>query len=184
MDVSSTDPTTSSRWRPLHRLLAAMDDEIAQVYEGLGISDLKPTWVVELLRLDAHGPMTITELAESTQRTHSAMSQKVSAMQAAGFVRTAPGRDARSKQVTLTAKARRITGRLAAEWRATEAAIAELETEIPYPLSRVAADIQTALEHKSFRERILQHLDDATTTTPSAPDATPRANRLTSGSSA
>ncbi|MBV9415689.1 MAG: winged helix-turn-helix transcriptional regulator [Solirubrobacterales bacterium] len=182
--MASTDPTTSSRWRPLHRLLAAMDDEIAQVYEGLGISDLKPTWVVELLRLDAHGPMTITELAESTQRTHSAMSQKVSAMQAAGFVRTAPGRDARSKQVTLTAKARRITGRLAAEWRATEAAIAELETEIPYPLSRVAADIQTALEHKSFRERILQHLDDATTTTPSAPDATPRANRLTSGSSA
>ena len=159
----STDPTTSSRWRPLHRLLATMDDEIGQIYKDLGISELKPTWVMELLRLDANGPMTITELAESTQRTHSAMSQKVSAMQAAGFVRTRPGTDARSKQVTLTAKARRITGQLAAEWRATEAAIAELETEIPYPLSRVAGDIQTALDNKSFRERILEHLDDATT---------------------
>jgi DNA-binding MarR family transcriptional regulator len=159
MDVASADPTTSSRWRPLHRLLAAMDDEIAQIYRELGVNDLKPTWVRELLRLEAAGPMTISELAESTQRTHSAMSQKVSAMQAAGFVRTRPGADARSKQVTLTAKARRITGQLAAEWRATEAAIAELETEIPYPLSQVVVDIQTALDQKSFRDRILEHLD-------------------------
>ena len=163
--MAPTDPTTSSRWRPLHRLLAAMDDDIAQIYRDLGISDLKPTWVRELLRLEAHGPMTITELAESTQRTHSAMSQKVSAMQAAGFVRTRPGPDARSMRVTLTAKARRITGQLAADGAATVAAIAELETEIPYPLSRAVADIQTALDHKTFRERILEHLDDA----PSAP---------------
>lgn len=89
--MAATDPTASSRWRPLHRLLAAMDDDIAQIYKDLGVSDLKPTWVRELLRLEAGGPMTITELAESTQRTHSAMSQKVSAMQAAGFVRTRPG---------------------------------------------------------------------------------------------
>jgi DNA-binding MarR family transcriptional regulator len=160
-DVASADPTTSSRWRPLHRLLAAMDDEIAGIYNDLGISDLKPNWVMELLRLDAHGPMTITELAASTQRTHSAMSQKVSAMRAAGLVRTSPGSDARSKQITLTAKARRITGQLAAEWRATEAALADLEAEIPYPLSRAVADIQTALRRKSFRDRILEHLDDA-----------------------
>lgn len=157
--MASTDPTTSSRWRPLHRLLAAMDDEIAGIYRNLGISDLKPSWVMELLRLEAQGPMTITELAASTQRTHSAMSQKVSAMRAAGLVRTSPGSDARSKQITLTAKARRITGELAAEWRATEAALAELEAEIPYPLSRAVADIQAALDRKSFRERILEHLD-------------------------
>jgi DNA-binding MarR family transcriptional regulator len=163
--VTSTDPTTTSRWRPLHRLLAAMDDDIARIYKDLGIRDLKPSWVVELLRLEADGPMTITELAESTQRTHSAISQKVSTMRTAGLVRTRPGTDARSKQITLTARARRITDQLAAEWRATEAAIAELETEIPYPLSRVVADIQTALDHKSFRKRILEHLDHA----PSAP---------------
>jgi DNA-binding PadR family transcriptional regulator len=78
----------------------------------------------------------------------------VAAMRAAGWVRTTAGPDARSKKVTLTAKARRITGRLAAEWRATEAAIAELETEIPYPLSRVVIDIEEALRRKSFHDRI------------------------------
>ena len=148
------DPTEQSRWRPLRLLQAAMDAEIASIYAEAKISGLKPSFVMELLRLHARGPMTITELARSVQLTHSAASQKVAAMRAAGWVRTTPGSDARSKKVTLTAKARRITGRLAAEWRATEAAIAELEAEIPYPLSRVVTDIEEALRCKSFHDRI------------------------------
>jgi DNA-binding MarR family transcriptional regulator len=102
--------------------------------------------------------MTIAELAKSVQLTHSAVSQKVAAMRTAGWVRTTTGADARSKKVTLTAKARRSTGRLAAEWRATEAAIAEIETEIPYPLSRVVTDIEHALQRKSFHDRIAEKL--------------------------
>jgi DNA-binding MarR family transcriptional regulator len=98
--------------------------------------------------------MTITELARSVQHTHSAVSQKVAAMRAAGWVRTTPGTDARSKKVMLTAKAARITSRLAAEWRATEAAIAEIEAEIPYPLSQVVTDIDQALQRNSFHDRI------------------------------
>lgn len=135
-----------------------MDAEIARLYAEAGIEGLKPSYVMELLRLHARGPMTITELAESVQRTHSATSQKVAAMRAAGLVRTSPGVDARSKKVTLTAQARRIIGRLAAEWRATEAAIADIEAEIPYPLSRVASDIEAALRHKSFHDRIAEKL--------------------------
>jgi DNA-binding MarR family transcriptional regulator len=111
-----------------------------------------------LIRLHARGPMTITELAESVQLTHSAISQKVAAMRAAGLVRTTVGADARSKKVTLTARARRIVGQLAAEWRATEAAIAEIEDEIPYPLSRVVTDIEAALQRKSFHDRIASNL--------------------------
>ncbi len=113
---------------------------------------------MELLRLHAHGPMTITELAESVGRTHSALSQKVAAMRAAGWVHTITGDDARSKKVTLTDNARDIVGRLAAEWQATEAAIADLEAEIPYPLTRVVADIEQALERRSFHDRIIEKL--------------------------
>ena len=140
-----------------------MDDEIGRLYADAQIDGLKPSYVLELLRLDARGPMTITELAEAVQRTHSAASQKVAAMRAAGLVRTSPGADARSKTVVLTAKARRIAGRLAAEWRATEATIAELEAEIPYPLSQVVTDIEKALQRRSFHDRIAEKLasDDA-----------------------
>jgi DNA-binding MarR family transcriptional regulator len=152
------DPTEHSHWRPLRLLLDAMDADIGRVYAEARITGLKPTWVMELLRLHAQGPMTIAELARSVERTHSAMSQKVAAMRAAGWVRTSAGTDARSKKVTLTARASRVVGRLAAEWRATEAAVAEIEAEIPYPLSQVVTDIEEALRRKSFHDRIAEKL--------------------------
>ena len=157
-DPAFVDPTTSSRWRPLRQLQEAMDAEIGRIYTQAHVTGLKPSFVMELLRLHARGPMTITELAESVQRTHSATSQKVAAMRAAGLVRTTPGPDARTRKLTLTAKARRIAGQLAAEWRATEAAVADLEREIPYPISRVVTDIETALQRQSFHDRITEKL--------------------------
>lgn len=158
VDDETVDPSEQSRWRPLRLLLAEMDGDIARLYDEAGIAGLKPSYVMELLRLHARGPMTITELAESVHRTHSGTSQKVAAMRAAGLVRTSPGPDARSKKVALTSKAKRIVARLAAEWRATEASIAELEAEIPYPLSRVVSDITAALQRKSFHDRIADKL--------------------------
>ena len=157
-DPAESDPTEQSRWRPLRLLQAAMDADIARIYAEAQIDGLKPSFVMELLRLHARGPMTITELAGSVQLSHSAVSQKVAAMRAAGLIRTTTGADARSKKVTLTARARRIAGRLAAEWRATEAAVAEIEAEIPYPLSRVVTDIEEALQRKNFHDRIAEKL--------------------------
>lgn len=152
------DPTERSRWRPVFRLLSAMDDEIAQVYADNGIDDLKPSWVLEIIRLHVRGPMTIAELARSVGRTHSALSQKVAAMRAAGWLETSQAADARSKRVTLTAKAERVAGLLAAEWRATEAVITEIESELPYPLTRVAGDIRALLARRSFHDRITDRL--------------------------
>jgi DNA-binding MarR family transcriptional regulator len=152
------DPTEQSRWRPVFRLLSDMDDEIARFYADRGMEDLKPSWVYEIIRLHARGPMTIAELARSAGRTHSALSQKVAAMRAAGWLETVPGRDARSKTVILTPKANRVAALLAAEWRATEAALAELEAELPYPLTRVTQDIRAALSRRSFHARIAEHL--------------------------
>jgi DNA-binding MarR family transcriptional regulator len=157
-DDIPADPTEISHWRPLRLLQAAMDEDIARLYDEAKIDGIKPSFVMELIRLHARGPMTISELAASVQRTHSGTSQKVAAMRAAGLVRTTTGADARSKQVVLTAKARRLVGRLAAEWRATEAAVAEIETEIPYPLTRVTRDIEAALQRKSFHDRIAEKL--------------------------
>ena len=155
------DPTEASLWRPLHALVATVDNDIARVYADAAIKGVKTTWVRELLRLHRDGPMTITELAESVGRTHSALSQKVAAMRNAGLVRTTQGPDdARTKQVELTPEARRLAPRLAAEWRATEAALAELEAEIPYPISRAVADVEQALARRSFHDRITERLKE------------------------
>ena len=58
----------------------------------------------------------------------------------------------------LTAKAARSIDRLTAEWRATEQVVAELEAEIPYPLSRVVEDIEAVLQRKSFYDRVTEKL--------------------------
>jgi len=156
----SDDPTEQSRWRQLRLVQSEMDADIGRLYAEAGIDGLKPSFVMELLRLHARGPMTIAQLATSVQRTHSAESQKVAAMRGAGLVRTTSGPDARSKHVVLTARAKALVGLLAAEWRATEAALAELESELPYPLSRAAADLATALERRNFHDRIAARLAD------------------------
>jgi DNA-binding MarR family transcriptional regulator len=152
------DPTEQSVWRPLRLLFDAMDADIAQLYAEADLGEVRPSFVMELIRLHLYGPMTITELARSVQRTHSAVSQKVATMRAAGLVRTTVGADARSRRVALTAKARRITAKLAAEWRATEASVLELEAELPYPLTRVVADIEAALARRSWHDRIVGKL--------------------------
>jgi DNA-binding MarR family transcriptional regulator len=154
----SEDPTLASCWRPLRLLQQEMDDELARVYAEAKVEGLKTNWVMELLRLHYGGPMTITELAESVQRTHSAMSQKVAAMRTAGWVRTTTGADARSKKVTLTAKATEIVGMLAAEWRATEAAIQEIEAELPFSIADYVAAVEAARRRKSFHDRIAEKL--------------------------
>lgn len=155
----SEDVTTESLWRPLRRLMDHIDDEIARVYAGDPDADrVRPSWVLELLRLEAEGPMTIRELADSVGRTHSALSQKVSAMTEAGLVATTSGPDGRSRHVHLTEHAQSLVGRMRAEWRATEETLAEIEAEAPYPLSRAVRDLEVVLERKGFHERLRERL--------------------------
>ncbi len=155
---AAADPTEHSRWRPFRLLHAAMDVELERIYADRKIDGLKSSYVMELLRLHHRGPMTIKELAVSVQRTHSAMSQKVAAMRAAGFVTTTSGTDARTRLIMLTPKAEELVGLLTAEWRAVEAAIAELEAESDYPLSKFVTDVEESLRRKSFYDRVLEKL--------------------------
>jgi DNA-binding MarR family transcriptional regulator len=104
--------------------------------------------------------MTVRELASNLGVTHSAASQTAAALVKSGYARLRAGTDARTRQIALTAKGREILPLLEAEWRATEAAIADLETEIPYPLSQAARDLEEALGRSSFYERISEHFPD------------------------
>jgi len=155
---TSNDPTRSSSLRPLKQLLDAMDDDIARLYAQRGLTGVRPRFSMTLIRLRHLGPMTIRQLAAEVDVTHSAMSQTITAMRREGLVQSSPGADARTRTITLTDKGRAQVPFLEAEWRATEAAVAELEAEVPYPMTRVVADLAAALERRSFLERITEHL--------------------------
>jgi DNA-binding MarR family transcriptional regulator len=142
----------------LRVLLEAMDDDIARLYDERGVAGIRPRFAMPLIRLDRGGAMTIRRLAEALGVTHSAMSQTVSALQRRGLVRSTPGADARTREVALTPRARKVVPFLESESRATEQAVAELEAEIPYALSQVVRDLEAALTRRSFHDRIARHL--------------------------
>lgn len=147
-------------WHALHKMLAVMDAEIEQFYVSRGIEGVRPRFAYPLIRLAHTGPLTIRELAESLDRSHSAISQTVAAMRKEDLVTSAPGPDARTRRIELTERGRSLVPFLEAEWRATHATVAELDGEASYALTAVVGELWRALEQRSMRQRILDHLDE------------------------
>ncbi|MEV3949258.1 MarR family winged helix-turn-helix transcriptional regulator [Streptomyces halstedii] len=157
--MTTQDPTElPDPWQSLHTLLAAMEAEIEQVHIGRGIEGVRPRFVRPLIRLAHTGPLTVRELAESLDRTHSAVSQTVAAMRKEELVTSEPGPDARTRRIDLTERGRSLVPFLEAEWRATHAAVAELDGEGPYALTSVVDELRRSLERRSMRQRVLDHL--------------------------
>ncbi|MEP6559835.1 MAG: MarR family winged helix-turn-helix transcriptional regulator [Nakamurella sp.] len=157
-EPAAADPTTVSALRPLRLLLNDMDDDIGRLYDERGVADIRPRFSMTLIKLQHLGPLTIRQLAVEVDVTHSAMSQTVTAMRSADLVESAAGADARTRTISLTAKGLRLVPFLEAEWRATEAALAELDAEIPYPITQVIRDMADALRRRSFHDRIVENL--------------------------
>jgi DNA-binding MarR family transcriptional regulator len=142
----------------LYAVLREFDRGIEEAYASLGVEGVRPRFSMALMFLDLAGPMTIRRLATECGVTHSAMSQSVTEMRKAGLVESVPGTDARSRVVSLTPRGRDVVPILRGEWDATEAALGELEEELPYPPSRMATDLAHALERRAFSERLLAQL--------------------------
>lgn len=157
--INGDDPTESSHLLPLKMLLNAMDADIASLYPAQGAGAVSTRFSMVLVRLKYRGPLTIRDLAAQVGVTHSAMSQTVAAMKKEGLIESSPGTDARTRVVQLTDAGLALVPFLEAEWRATEAAWAELEQEIPYALAQVVEDLNSALARRTFRDRLLGHLD-------------------------
>jgi DNA-binding MarR family transcriptional regulator len=169
-------PTTyaPSRWAPVHGLLRSIDDQIAEVYAARGMAEVRPRFAPAVLVLAAEesddgAGWNIRSLAGRIGVTHSAMSQTLAAMRSAGLVESVRGVDGRTRLVRLTRRGEQVAPFVQAEWRATETALAELEREVPYPLTQVAEDIEGALRRLPFAVRLTGHLDDA----PAGPSTTP-----------
>ncbi len=151
----AADPTREpARWDGLFGLLAAMDREIEQVYERSGATGMRSRFVLPIIRLAHEGPMTISELAASLGRTHSAISQTVAAMRREGLVASESGTDRRSQVLTLTDRAHALLPLLEAERRATNAVVADLDDEVGGGVVALTAALTQALERRSMTQRL------------------------------
>lgn len=141
-------------------MLDLLDADLAGVYRDLGLDWFRPRFTPVVRVLAQRGPCSVRELADALRVTHSAASQTVARMRADGLVTQEAGADARRRIVHLTARSRAVLPLLEAEWAATEAAAAELESELPHPLSEVLDAMEHALADRPLRDRIADHAGD------------------------
>jgi DNA-binding MarR family transcriptional regulator len=151
----------------LRVLLEEMDHDVALALADLGLTDYRTRYSAVIRRLTA-GPGTIGDVADALGVTHSAASQTVADMERRGLLALRPGTDARRRQVSLTAKTKRLLPAIDAEWEATDLASAALDAELPYPLGQLIDDLAAALERRRFRQRIA----DAAASLPDSPHRT------------
>ncbi|OSY38373.1 MarR family protein [Pseudonocardia autotrophica] len=139
----------------MRALVADLEAEIAQVYETRGLHGVRPRYAYPLIRLAHTGPLTIRELAESIGHTHSAVSQTLAGMRREGLVTSEPGPDARTRRIALTERGQALVPFLEAEWRATEAAVADLDDEcLPTSIGAMVEAMRAALRRRGMQDRI------------------------------
>ncbi len=142
----------------LRHVLELLDGDVAKVYVDLGVPEYRPRFSPIVRTLVAQGPLSVRDLATAVGVTHSAASQTVAQLTKAGFATQQPDdTDARRRIVHLTDRARDLLPVIEAEWKATTAAMAELDAELSAPLDKVLTEIIAATEHRPFRTRIADH---------------------------
>jgi len=138
----------------LRHVLEILDGDVAKFDADLGLGDYRPRFSPVVRALVALGPSSIRDLARAISVTHSAASQTVAQMSRRGLVALETGADARQRIVHLTAMAESLLPTIEAEWAVTEAAVRELEAELPFPLTETLAAILRAVERRSLRQRL------------------------------
>jgi DNA-binding MarR family transcriptional regulator len=140
----------------LRHLLDEMDGDIGTVLADLDMPGYRPRFSAIVRALVALGPVPIRDIAQSIAVTHSAASQTVAEMAKRGFVVLEPGEDARQRVVHLSAKSRALLPKIEAEWAATASAAAEMDAELPFPLTELIPAIAAALQRRGFRQRMVE----------------------------
>jgi DNA-binding MarR family transcriptional regulator len=154
--VTSDRPGPELLGTRLRHLLDLMEADVAAVYTDLGLAGFRPRYT-PVLRVLAGGARSIRDLAGAIGVTHSAASQTVARLAREELVEVTAGADARQRIVRLTPRAEALLPTLDLEWAATADAAAELEAELPYPLSRLVDEALAALRRRPMRRRIADH---------------------------
>jgi DNA-binding MarR family transcriptional regulator len=149
-----TTHTAASFGTALRRLIEHLDGALEQAYRNDGI-DFRPRYTPVVRALVADGPQSIRALSVRLGVSHSAVSQTVSQMAAAGLVAVTRGEeDARQRIVALTRTGAALLPRLEDHWRAARIATASLDTETGGVLVEVINRANAALERRPFSDRL------------------------------
>jgi DNA-binding MarR family transcriptional regulator len=141
----------------LRHLLEQLDGAVDRAYAKVGL-DYRPRYTPVMRVLIDSESSTVGEIAERAGISQPAATQTIALMVGAGIVSAGPGaEDARKRIIRLTAKGRTLVPGLQQCWLATSMAAESLDKDLPAPLGPLLDAASTALEKRSYDERI----DDA-----------------------
>lgn len=164
----------------LRHLTDLVDRGSEAAYRAQGL-DYRPPYT-PVMRALAEEAAGVGELTDRLAISQGAVSQTAKLMVADGLVSRRPGRDGRRSILALTAKGRRLLGRLQVHWQAVFAAAGDLEDEIGAPLRTYLARAIYALERTGFAQRIARaRPGDGQPATPRTAEAPPSAHFRTGG---
>ncbi|MFT4152431.1 MarR family winged helix-turn-helix transcriptional regulator [Parafilimonas sp.] len=145
----------------LKRLGSTFINDVNRIYKNHKIP-FDASWFPVFFILSEKEEISIKEISDSLKVSHSAISQLVSGLQQKGLIKSVTSKtDARHKNITLTAKGKKLLEKIKPVWAALETAMNELADESGSSSKKILkalTGIETGLSRKGFFERIEAHL--------------------------
>jgi DNA-binding MarR family transcriptional regulator len=138
----------------LRRLSDRLDRDVQAIYRERAVA-FEPRWFPIVGALDAHGVLSVGDLADLIGVSHAAVSQLRAELVAEGLVRTRPDpADQRRLSIELTPSGKRTVARLAPLWEAIAQATTLLCNEAAPRLLDDLDRLETALGERSLKDRV------------------------------
>jgi DNA-binding MarR family transcriptional regulator len=144
----------------LKRLGDTFINDVNRIYKNHKIA-FDASWFPVFYILSQKKEVSIKEISDSLNVSHSAISQLINNLQQKGLIKSITSKkDARNKAITFTAKGEKLLQKIQPVWNALEKAMNELADESLHSkkVLKALTGIESGIKEKSLFERIDAHL--------------------------
>src|SRR3954462_11954939 len=144
----------------LKRLGDTFLNDVNRIYKSHNIS-FDASWFPVFYILSQKKEVSIKEISDDLNVSHSAISQLVSSLQQKGLIKSVISKkDARHKAITFTSKGEKLLEKIKPVWNALQKAMEELSTGQTHSKKILSAltGIEESIQQKTLFERIEDHL--------------------------
>ncbi|WP_153799607.1 MarR family winged helix-turn-helix transcriptional regulator [Foetidibacter luteolus] len=141
----------------LKRLGETLIGDINKIYQSHRIA-FDASWFPVFYILSQKQQVSIKEIADELNVSHSAVSQLISSLQQKGFIASVVSKeDARHRAITFTAEGEKLLAKIQPVWQALEKAMQNLAQESPESVQLLGA--LTALENNLQQEALFDRIE-------------------------
>jgi DNA-binding MarR family transcriptional regulator len=144
----------------LKRLGDTFVNDVNRIYKDHKIP-FDASWFPVFYILSEHKEISIKEISNKLNVSHSAISQLITNLQQKGYIRSVVSKkDARNKAITFTAKGEKLLQKIQPVWNALEKAMHQLTEESTHSkkILKALTAIESGIKEKNLFERIDMNL--------------------------